>query len=607
MSIDPNPRAPTRRDIVAGLTGLATFSLLPTSTEAQTMATTPSLIVRNAKITTFDRARPEAQAIAVAGDRILAVGSEADILPLAKPETPVVDAEGRRMIPGLNDTHTHTVREGLNYALELRWDGIPTFAEAMRRLKEMVAKTPPGHWVRVVGGFTPWQFGDSQRMPTLAEINAIAPDTPVYVLFVYTHAIVNKAALRVLKIDRTTPDNRYPAAKIERDGQGNPSGMLIADPAPVILYSTLFDAPRLSFDDAVLSTRHFMREQNRLGITSTMDCGGGFQRWPDDYAVIKELAKRGEITVRIGASTFIQRPGKELEDFQAWTSQFKAGEGDEWFRLIGGGEMLVLSAYDYEIFSGPRVTPSAKAEPELEAVLRLLVEKRWPFRFHATYGETISRHLDVLEKIARDLPLTGLNWIVDHGETMFERDIERVAKLGGGIAIQNRIAFQEREFLDRYGPAAADEAPPIKKFLAGGVPVGAGTDMSRVSSYDPWICLEWLVTGKGLGGATLLSERTRLDRTTALRIWTDNAWFSSEQALKGRLAPGLLADFVLLSDDYFTVADAAIRDLRSMLTVVGGKVAWGDGAYRPLMAPLPPLTPDWSPVNVFGGVYRRVS
>lgn len=597
---------PSRRDVVGGI---AAAGVMPSKAIAGAPAMTDraDMIVKNARITTMNRAQPTATAAAIKYGRFLAVGSDDDIATLKGPETIEIDAENQVLIPGLNDTHTHTVREGLNYSLELRWDGISTFAEAMDRLKQMIKKTPPGHWVRVVGGFSPWQFGDDKRMPTLDEINALAPDTPVYVLFVYTHAIVNRAALRALKIDRSTPDNRYPAAKIERDGQGNPTGMLIADPAPVILYSTLFDAPRLSFEEALLSTRHFMREQNRLGITSTLDCGGGFQRWPEDYTVIKELAKRGEITVRIGASTFIQKPGKELEDFQRWTTDFKAGEGDEWFRLIGGGEMLVLSAYDYEIFSGPKVIPPPHADKELEAVLRLLAEKRWPFRFHATYGETISRHLDVLERVNRDIPLKGLNWIVDHGETMFERDIERVAALGGGIAVQNRIAFQEREFLERYGQAAAEEAPPIKKMLAAGLPVGAGTDMSRVSSYDPWLSLEWLVTGKGIGGAQLLSSRTKLDRETALRIWTDNAWFSSEEKIKGRIEAGLLADFALLSSDYFTVPEAQIRDIRSVLTVVGGKVAWGQDRYAALLPQLPPLTPDWSPVNVFGGVYRRVS
>jgi len=592
----------TRRAAIAGSASLLASPALARS--PRPMDANDTLLL-NGKVTTLDPSNPDADAVLLRAERIAAVGPEKDVRQHAAPNAEEIDLGGRRVVPGLIDSHTHTVREGLQYSLELRWDGIPTFAEAMERLREMVQRTPPGHFVRVVGGFSPAQFSDQPRMPTLEEINRIAPETPVYILFVYTSALMNGAALRALGIDKNTPDNRWPAARIERDRAGNPTGLLSADPAPVILYATLFDAPRLSFEDALVSTRHFMREQNRLGITSTLDCGGGFQNWPDDYEVIRELGRRGELTVRIGASTFIQRPGKELEDFTRWTNEFNAGEGDDWFRLIGGGEMLVLSAYDYEVFSGPRVVPPPQAEAELEAVLRVLVANEWPFRFHATYGETISRHLDVIEKVHKDMPVDGLRWILDHGETISERDIDRVAALGGGISVQNRIAFQEREFLDRYGPKAAADAPPIRKMLAAGVPVGAGTDMSRVSSYNPWYCLEWLVTGRGMGGSELLGPGTRLDRQTALKVWTDNAWLSNEERSKGRIAPGLLADIAVLSEDYFTVPDDDIRHLQSVLTFAGGKVAWGSGAFAGLMPDLPPLKPDWSPVNLFGGTYRR--
>lgn len=273
-------------------------------------------------------------------------------------------------------------------------------------------------------------------------------------------------------------------------------------------------------------------------------------------------------------------------------------------RLVGGGEMLVRSIYDFEVFASPRVTPPAHAEADLEPVIRLLAEKRWPFRFHATYDQTVGRHLDVLERVHRDIPIDDLHWICDHGETLSERNLERIAALGGGLAVQNRIAFQEREFLERYGPAAAADAPPIRKALAMGVPVGAGTDMSRVSSYNPWLCLQWLVTGQGVGGATLLTDATRLDRMTALRLWTDNAWFTHEQADKGRIAPGMLADLCVLSEDYFTVAQERIGTIESVLTVVDGKPVYGGGEFAGLMSPLPDLKPDWSPVTVYGGFYR---
>lgn len=591
---------PSRRQFVGLTASASALAMFGAPLSAQDGPA--EMVILNARVTTMDPARPDAEAVAIRGGRFVAVGGSADVQPYVGSATIVIDAEGRRMIPGLNDSHTHTVREGLNYALELRWDGIRTLAEAMARLRAMVARTPPGHWVRVVGGFSPNQFEEG-RMPTLDELNAVAPDTPVYVLFLYTHALLNRAALAALGVDRATPDNRWPAARIERDSTGLPTGLFVADPAPVILYDSIWRAPQLSFDDALVSTRHFMREQNRLGITSTLDCGGGYQNWPEDYAVVRALHEAGKMTVRIGASTFIQRPGRELEDFRRWTAEFRPREGDDWFRVIGGGEMLVLSAYDYEIFGNPRVVPSDRAEADLEPVVRHLAESDWSFRFHATYGETVARHLDVLERVHRDTPLDRLHWIVDHAETLSERDIERIAAMGGGVAVQNRIAFQEREFLDRYGQSAAEDAPPIRKIMAAGVPVGAGTDMSRVSSYSPWLCLEWLVTGKGVGGLQLLGPNTRLDRAEALRLWTDNGWFSQEQGEKGRIAPGLLADAALLSDDYFAVPDSAIRDLTAMMTIAGGRVVWGEGPFAALMEELPPLRPDWSPVNLFGG-YR---
>lgn len=563
-------------------------------------------ILHNGRITTQDPARPSASAMAIAGNRIAAVGDDETILARATPETRVIDLGGARVIPGLNDSHTHTVRLGLNYALELRWDGVRSLATAMQMLREQVARTPPGQWVRVVGGWSEQQFSEG-RMPTLDEINAIAPETPIFLLWVYSGALLNRAALRALGITRSTPNNQWPGGTILRGTSGEPTGLLQATPSALILYDTLHQGPHLDGADQLLSTRHFLRELNRLGITSSLDCGGGYQKWPDDYEVIRELDRRGELTVRIGASTFIQRPGQEYEDFQSWIERFPIGSGSPFFRLIGGGEMIVRSIYDFEVWSLPRPIYGEAEEKDFERVVRLLAENRWPFRFHATYDETVSLHLNALERIHRDYPLNDLHWIVDHTESLSQRNMERIAALGGGVSIQNRIAFQEKAFLDRYGPEAAAEAPPIRKMLAAGLPVGAGTDMSRVSSYNPWLCLSWLVTGKGRGGAQLLGEQSQLDRETALRLWTDNAWFSREEDQKGRIAPGLLADIAVLSEDYFDVAEEEIENLTSVLTLVDGRVVFADGPFSPLApAPLPDLRPEWSPVQYYGG-YRNLA
>lgn len=552
------------------------------------------------RVTTMDARRSEATAFAVQDGKFTAVGGDDEILRLRRADTPVVPLHGRRVIPGLNDSHTHTVRLGLNYALELRWDGVTSLAEGIALLRDQVRRTPPGHWVRVVGGWSHQQFAE-RRKPTIDELNALAPDTPVFVLFVYSEAYLNRAALRALGIDRDTPDNRWPGGTIQRDASGRPTGLLLATPSALILYDTLYKGPHLDRDQQLLSTRHFMREMNRLGLTSTLDCGGGYQNWPQDYEVIQELDRRGEMTLRIGISTFIQRPGKEYEDFSAWTEKYRIDSGSPYFRLIGGGEMIVRSIYDFEVWGLPQPFYGEKEEKDFERVVRLLAERQWPFRFHCTYDETATLHLNALERVHRDFPIDRLHWIIDHTESLSGRNMERIAALGGGVAIQNRIAFQEREFLDRYGPDRAAEAPPIKRMLAAGLPVGAGTDMSRVSSYNPWACLHWLVTGKGEGGHPLLNERTRLDRHTALRLWTDNAWFSREQDAKGRIAPGLYADFTALSEDYFRIPAPRIRDLESVLTVVGGRIAHATAEFATLApASLPPLEPEWSPINHFG-------
>ena len=169
----------------------------------------------------------------------------------------------------------------------------------------------------------------------------------------------------------------------------------------------------------------------------------------------------------------------------------------------------------------------------------MLAHNGWPFRLHATYNESITRMLDVFENVHREIPLDRLHWFIDHAETIDARNIDRIKALGGGIAIQHRLAYQGEYFVERYGAAKAANSPPVRQMLAAGVPVGAGTDATRVASYNPWVALYWLVAGRTVGGLQLYDERNKLDRTTALRLWTEgSAWFSSENGKKGSLAPG---------------------------------------------------------------------
>jgi predicted amidohydrolase YtcJ len=559
----------------------------------------PDLILHNGQFTTLDRANPRATAVAIHDGRFTAVGSNEEVMALAGPATRKIDLGGRSVLPGLIDNHLHIIRGGLNFNLELRWDGVTSLADAMAMLKAQVAVTPAPQWVRIVGGFTEHQFAE-KRLPTLEEINAVAPDTPVFILHLYDRALLNGAALRAVGYTRDTPEP--PGGQILRDGQGNPTGLLLAKPNAAILYSTLAKGPKLPPEYQANSTRHFMRELNRLGVTGAIDAGGGNQNYPEDYQIIEQLARDNQLTIRLAYNLFTQKPKQEKEDFLNWTQAVKYQQGDDYFRHNGAGEMLTFSAADFEDFRQPRPDMPANMEDDLEGVVRILAQNRWPWRMHATYDETISRALDVFEKVNKDIPLTGLNWFFDHAETISQRSIDRVAALGGGVAVQHRMAYQGEYFVERYGAAAAEATPPVKKLLESGVRTSAGTDATRVASYNPWVSLSWLVTGKTVGGAQLYPRANCLDRDQALRMWTENVtWFSNEEGNKGRIAVGQLADVIVPDRDFFNCPESDITDTTSLFTMVGGKVVYAAGPFSDYDQAPPPAMPDWSPVRQYGG------
>ena len=562
--------------------------------------TSPDLILHRGNFTTLNPSKPVASAVAIRDGRFIRVGDEAEVLSHTGPGTRVIDLKGRRVLPGLIDNHLHIIRGGLSYNMELRWDGVRSLAEAMRMLKRQVEITPPPQWVRVVGGFTEHQFVE-KRLPTIDELNAVAPDTPVFLLHLYDRALLNRAALQVVGYTRDTPNP--PGGEIVRDAKGNPTGLLLARPNAAILYATLGRGPKLPLEYQVNSTRHFMRELNRLGVTGAIDAGGGSQSYPEDYAVIQQLAAARQLTIRLAYNLFTQKPKGEREDFLNWTRTSSYRQGDDYFRHNGAGEMLVYSAADFEDFRAPRPEMPGVMEEELGNVVRILAANRWPWRMHATYDETISRALDVFEKIDREIPLAGLHWFFDHAETISQRSIDRIGELGGGIAVQHRMAYQGEYFVERYGAKAAEATPPIARILAGGVRTSAGTDATRVASYNPWVSLAWLITGQTVGGMRIYPEQNCLTREAALRMWTENvAWFSNEEGSKGRIEAGQFADLVVPDRDYFFCPEHEIANITADLTMVGGKVVYAAGQFGPLdEGGPPPAMPDWSPVRTFGG------
>lgn len=601
------------RSLALIVVSLAATAAACTASAAQPESSKPQdvdLVVVNANVATMDDERPRATAFAVKDGKFVAVGGDADMTALRGEKTRVIDAKGHTVIPGLNDSHAHVIREGRLYNIELRWDGVDTLERGLAMIREQAARTPKGQWVSVIGGWSPYQFKE-RRLPTVQELNEAAPDTPVLVLFLYSRGFLNRAGVEAMGL---TPETKAPlGGRFEFVGKEAGGGAILhAEPRPIILYQAVGKLPSMSGEDQVNSNLHWYRELNRFGLTSAVDAGGGGHAFPNDYAVAGALAKQDKIPLRVSMYLFTQTAGTELSDFQKWTAEVKPNLNLAAARLYGyvfegGGENLVHAAGDYENFMAPPPELSDEAlRSELTAVTTHLVRHNWPIRIHATYDATITRVLDVFEPVFKAENFKG-RWIIDHAEGISDRNIDRIKRLGGGIAVQNRMAFAGEYYAERYGKEAAATAPPLRKLLDSGVPMGAGTDLTRVSSYNPWLSLYWMVSGKTVGGTELYPTESHLTREEALRLYTvGSAWFSGEEAVKGRIAVGQLADFAVLSADYLSVPEEQIKNIEAVLTVLGGEVVYaakpfdalGEGLTPP---PLPPVSPAWSPVAHFGG------
>lgn len=581
---------------------------------------TPDLIVFNAKIYTLNEMNAIEQAVAIKDGKILKVGNNETILKLKGGSTQLIDAKLKTIIPGIFDSHSHVIRGGRFYNAELRWDGVTSLSSALQMLKEQAARTPKGQWVRVVGGWNAYQFKE-KRLPTLEEINEATGEVPTFILHLYGHAYVNKAGLSALNLTAESVSPK--GGSIKKDEKGQPTGLLVAEPNAFILYSTLAKLPELTYEEKVNSTKLFMLEMNRLGVTAVMDAGGGFQNYPDDYGITDELEKKGELTLRLPFYLFAQKAGNELNDYKNWISEVEIGgfceassekravksfgklEQIEYF-VQGGGENLLSSAADFENFDQPRPELSANMESQLKPIIETLVKNRWPFRLHATYDESITRFLNVIEEVNNEIPLNGLLWFLDHAETISDKNLLRLKSLNGSIAIQHRMAYQAESFIKRYGSKVAESTPPIKKMLEMGITVGMGSDGTRVSSYNPWVGLYWLTTGKSVGGTKHMNDANILDRTTALKLYTQgSAKLVNLHADRGMIKEGYLADFALLSANYFEVPEDEIRGITADLTILNGKAVYANDVFQNLVNPIPTAIPDWSPVNYYGGYQNK--
>ncbi len=577
----------------AALVLLASLSSLP-------VAGAPDMIVHNAKITTYDGKHYSGFAVEDGKFTELSTSTKT-LLAQQDDNTIVIDAKGQRLIPGINDSHLHVVRGGRFYNLETRWEGLRSLEKGIQMIADQAKRTPQGHWVRVIGGWSPFQF-EEKRMPTPQELTRAAPNTPVFVLHLYSGGVLNQKAMEVLGV---TKDSVPPkGSRYERDADGNPTGVLVADPNPMILYRTIAALPHMTLDEQYNSSKQYYRKLLSLGVTSVVDAGGGGHTFPENYQASTVLAARGELPIRVSNYLFPQTPGEELNSFAKWMSNYKRNQNlhlhlDNGYVIEGGGELLAWKASDYENFRAARPELAKDAEKELEKVVRLHLLQGWPFRIHATYNESIERMLTLFETINETQPLSSVRWIIDHAETVTDKNLDRIKALGGSIAVQGRMAFAGEDFLARYGEKQTKRTPPIKKMLEKGIPVGFGTDGTRVSSFNPWATYYWAVSGRTVGGKKLYDRSNTLDRLTALKTFTQgSANISGEEHVKGQIKLGQYADFAILNQDILKVKESALLEIQSVMTVVDGKIRFADKALYPgLHIPREPAMPAWSPVN----------
>jgi predicted amidohydrolase YtcJ len=525
----------------------------------------PHLLLLNGRVVAGTAFTPSVTAIAISGEHVLAVGSDGDLAALRGPETRVVDLGGRTVIPGLIDGHVHLMRAGQTWEEELHWDGLPTLAEAVGTIERAAATLRPGEWIRVVGGWHPTQFQEG-RGPTQAELDQAAPNHPVYVQLLYQEALLNQVGMAACGLRPGVPDP--PLGRFERDEHDRPTGRVTGLGA-FNHCQRAFGTPTL--ERQVASTASLCRAFNRMGLTGAVDTGG-FGVTRTSYEALFEARRRGLVTVRTRLYVGAGLRGEELAQVRDWTRTVRPGEGDDLVRFVGAGEILSFGCHDGDGLHSFTVTPEARSE--LSGLVRLLAAERWPIHLHATLDTTIDTILDVMEEVNADHPLRPLRVSLAHVEPISERNLGRALALGAGLAIQDRMVLRAADAAGAWGSdELVAQAPPLGTMLAMGIPVGAGTDATRVTPFNPWLSLWWLVSGRSLGGGPIRAPEHRMSRGGALELYTrGSAWFSFEEGSRGMLAPGRLADLAVLSRDYFSVPEEDIPRITSDLTIVGGRV-----------------------------------
>lgn len=526
----------------------------------------PDLVLLDGKIVTVDASASQREALAIRDGKIAALGSTAEIRRLAGPATRVVELGGRTVIPGLIDSHLHGIRAALSFSTEVNWIGARSLREALARISDAAQRRPPGSWLIVAGGWTELQFAERRR-PTQAELEAAAPDNPVYVQLGYGWVVMTDDGFRTLGI-RSEAD--LPAGgTLERDGERLTGAISGGQGAIIALFDRL---PKPTFAEQVQGTREFFRELNRLGLTGIVDPGGN-NLFPADYQALFEVWRRGELTVRVAYSLNGQTAGGELAELQNLTSLLPMGFGDERLHFNGLGERVT-----YAMNNNPE--PTAGDKERYYEIVRWAAERGMAITMHWGPDSTIEHLLGVFERVNREIPIAPLRWSIAHLNDASDATLQRMAELGVGWTVQDAMYFGGDDLVRRQGADAARRIPPVVTGNRLGVAIGGGTDAHRVASYNPFTSLQWFLDGKTVAGTAIRGPEETPDRLLALKFYTmGSAWFSFDEDVRGSLEVGKLADLAVLSEDYLTVPLDEIGNLESVLTLLGGETVYAAGEF----------------------------
>jgi predicted amidohydrolase YtcJ len=533
---------------------------------AVAFAQSADTILINGKIVTVDDQFRTVQAVAIQGDRIVAIGGNDEVQKLKGPATRLIDVKGRTVIPGLIDNHAHYMRAAEYWHREVRLDGVTSRKLALDLMREKVRESKPGEWVVVLGGWSEEQFTDEARGFTRKELDEIAPNNPLALQLFYFRTYANSPALKAMGIEASTPD---PAnIKIEKDAQGQLTGALNGGASIGLLRSKLGEVAR---EKAVENVRLLMADLNKMGITAFQD-QGGTGVLPNHIKAFQLAHDAGQMTVRSFYNYYEEpKSAADVENLLARMPSIKPFQGDDWFDLTGYGETLYFPLHDALLAKS--TNPSDEALQLWQRLGLGLAQNGIHLNVHAQLRGSIEGFLAAMEAINKEKPIRGLRWTFSHLDQARPQDLERMKRLNVYAQIHSRPTIQGGLMFKVHGDLTYD-MPPLRMIQDSGIPWGLGSDATAVTPSNPFYTLWWAVTGKMIGGKQVLKQT--ITREEALIAHTrSNAPFLFQEANLGSLAPGKCADLLVLDRDYLTVPGDEIKDIKPVLTMVGGKIVYG--------------------------------